>query len=152
MFRSMRRALFCLTVLLLTTGCSIPQWPVDGSLASPYGIRRDGLRFSVHRGVDIAVPAGTPVRVMKRGRVAFAGTMRGYGQVVVVDHGRGVRTLYAHLSEIRVERGDWLVGQSVIGLSGSTGRASGPHLHFEIQRNGGAEDPVPLLGGFPRGS
>lgn len=152
MFRPMRRALLCLTTLLLATGRSIPRWPVDGSLASPYGIRRDGLVFSVHRGVDIAVPAGTPVRAMKRGRVAFAGPMRGYGQVVVIDHGRGVRTLYGHLSEIRVERGDRLGGRAVIGLSGSTGRASGPHLHFEVQRNGGAEDPVPLLGGFPRGS
>lgn len=146
----MRRSLLCLVALLLVTGCSIPRWPVDGSLTSPFGIRRDGLGLQVHRGVDIAIPIGTPVRAMAPGRVAFAGTMRGYGLVVVMDHARGVRTVYAHLSEIRVRRGDELTNRSVIALSGSSGRASGPHLHFEIQRRGGAEDPVPLLGGAPR--
>lgn len=147
----MQRSLLCLPLLVLVTGCSIPRWPVDGSLTSPFGVvRRDGLGLRVHRGVDIAIPVGTPVRAMAPGRVAFAGAMRGYGLVVVMDHARGVRTVYAHLSEIHVDRGDELSGRSVIALSGSSGRSSGPHLHFEIQRRGGAEDPVPLLGGEPR--
>lgn len=146
----MRRSLLCLAGLLIVTGCAVPRWPVDGSLTSPFGVRRSGFGLEVHRGVDIAVAAGTPVRVMKPGRVAFAGTMRGYGRVVVVDHGRGLRSVYGHLSEVRVERGEELSGRAIIGLSGSSGSASGPHLHFEIRRGGGAEDPVPLLGGFPR--
>lgn len=145
----MRRPLLCLAALVLLTGCSIPRWPVNGSVTSPFGVRRSGLSFDVHRGVDIGVPSGTPVRVMAPGRVSFAGTMRGYGRVVVVDHGRGLRTLYAHLSEIQVHDGQELRGRPVIGHSGSSGRASGPHLHFEVQRGGTAEDPVPLLGGFP---
>lgn len=150
----MRRPLLGLMALLLVTGCSIPRWPVDGSLTSPYGIRRAGFSFDVHRGVDISVPSGTEVRSMAPGRVAFSGVMRGYGNVVIVDHGRGLRTLYAHLSELRVRTGEELRGRPVIGLSGSTGRSTGPHLHFEIQRRGSAEDPVPLLGGMPskRGS
>ncbi len=87
---------------------------------------------------------------MAPGLVAFAGTMSGYGRVVVVDHGGGVRTVYAHLSEVRVEKGQELRGRPVIGLSGSSGRTTGAHLHFEVQRRGGALDPVPLLGAPPR--
>ncbi|MFP4623185.1 MAG: M23 family metallopeptidase [Gemmatimonadota bacterium] len=145
----MRPALLCLAIILLATGCAIPRWPVEGTVTSPFGIRRDGFRLELHRGIDIAVPTGTPVRAMAPGRVAFAGTMSGYGHVVILDHG-GVRTLYAHLSEISVRRNQEIRGREVIGLSGSTGRSSGPHLHFEILRGRRAEDPVPLLGGFPR--
>lgn len=125
---------------------------MDGSLTSPFGMRRDGLSFRVHRGVDIGVPEGSPVRAMAPGVVEFAGTMSGYGRVVVVDHGSGVRTVYAHLSDIRVSKGDALSGRPVIGLSGSSGRSTGAHLHFEVLRGGRAEDPVPLLGSFPRPS
>lgn len=146
----MRLTLLALIALLATTGCSVPRWPVDGSMTSPFGLRRDGLDFQIHRGVDISVPTGTPVRAMAPGRVAFAGTMRGYGKVVIIDHGRGTRTVYAHLSEILVDTGRRLSARPVIGLSGASGRATGPHLHFEILRRGSAEDPVPLLGGEPR--
>jgi murein DD-endopeptidase MepM/ murein hydrolase activator NlpD len=145
----MRRALLLPAALLLFTSCSIPRWPVEGRLTSPFGIRRSGLDFSIHRGVDISVPTGTPVRAMASGRVAFAGTLRGYGTVVMVDHPRGIRTVYAHLSELRVQTGDRLDGRAVIGLSGSSGRSTGPHLHFEIETRSGAEDPVQLLGGKP---
>ncbi len=146
----MHRPLILLAGFLLLSGCAIPRWPVDGTLTSPYGIRRSGFDFAIHRGVDISVPEGTPVRAMAPGRVAFAGTMRGYGFVVMIDHPRGVRTVYGHLSELRVETGDTLNDRRVIGLSGSTGRSTGPHLHFEIRTRSGAEDPVPLLGGTPR--
>ena len=119
-------------------------------MTSPFGVRRDGLRLRIHRGVDIAVPAGTPVRAMAAGRVAFAGTLRGYGRAVIIQHNPRLRTLYAHLSEIEVRAGDDLDGRAIIGRSGSSGRTTGPHLHFEILRDGAAEDPVPLLGGAPR--
>lgn len=146
----MRRTLAALGLLVLLSGCSVPRWPVEGALTSPFGVRRSGFDLGVHRGVDIAVPEGTPIRAMSGGRVEYAGTMRGYGRVVIIDHGGRVRTVYAHLSEIRVQPGQELRGRPVIGLSGSSGRATGPHLHFEIIRGRSAEDPVPLLGRFPR--
>jgi murein DD-endopeptidase MepM/ murein hydrolase activator NlpD len=149
-FGIMRFSCIALASLLLATGCSVPRWPVDGDLSSPYGVRRSGLDFRIHRGVDIPLPVGTPVRAMAPGRVHFAGTMSGYGHTIIIDHSGRTRTLYAHLSEIHVQVGQVLAGRPVIGLSGASGNATGPHLHFEILRNGQAEDPVPLLGGFPR--
>jgi murein DD-endopeptidase MepM/ murein hydrolase activator NlpD len=146
----MRCILLLLTTILLASACALPRWPTDGPVSSAFGLRRDGLDFRVHRGIDIAVPTGTPIRAMAPGRVHFAGTLSGYGLVVIVDHRRNTRTVYAHLSEIHVVTGQQLQGTPVIGLSGATGRVTGPHLHFEILRHGRAEDPVPLLGGFPR--
>ena len=147
---AVRRCL-ALALLLLTSACSVPRWPVAGVVTSPFGLRGDGLRLTIHRGVDISLPHGTAVLAMGPGTVVFAGTMGGYGRVVIIDHGREVRSLYAHLSEIHVERGQEIASRAVIGLSGSSGRATGPHLHFEIHRSGRAEDPVPLLGGLPPG-
>lgn len=143
----MRRLL--LACLVLLAGCAVPRWPVDGTLISPYGIRREGVGVDIHEGVDIRVPTGTPVRAMAPGTVTFAGTMRGYGYVVMIDHGGGVTTVYAHLAEVRARDGQQIRDHDVIGLSGSSGNASTPHLHFEILRGGTSEDPVPLLGSFP---
>ena len=86
---------------------------------------------------------------MTRGRVRFAGEMGGWGKVVWLDHRGEVRTVYAHLSEIRVREGEEIGGGKVLGLSGRSGNATGPHLHFEVWRRGREVDPVPLLGGFP---
>jgi murein DD-endopeptidase MepM/ murein hydrolase activator NlpD len=146
----MKLRILALLALVLGSGCTIPRWPLDGPVSSPFGVRRDGLQFRVHRGIDIAVPEGTPVRAMAPGRVHFAGTMSGYGQVIIIEHNRHTRSLYAHLSEIHVRAGQALQGRPVIGLSGATGRVTGPHLHFEILHRGRPEDPVPLLGSFPR--
>jgi murein DD-endopeptidase MepM/ murein hydrolase activator NlpD len=146
----MRLTVLLLAALLLLSGCALPRWPVDGPVSSPFGVRHSGLDFRVHRGIDIAVPSGTPIRAMAPGRVHFAGSRSGYGLVVIIDHRRSTRTVYAHLSEIHVVTGQEIRGRPVIGLSGATGRVTGPHLHFEIQRWGRAEDPVPLLGAFPR--
>jgi murein DD-endopeptidase MepM/ murein hydrolase activator NlpD len=134
--------------LLLMTGCSIPQWPVAGTVTSPYGLRLRGWSPDLHRGVDVAAPEGTPVLAMKSGRVEFAGNRGGYGLTVVLEHG-STRTLYAHLSRIDVGAGQRVRGGDVIGAVGRTGNATGPHLHFEVVRWGRPEDPVPLLGGFP---
>jgi murein DD-endopeptidase MepM/ murein hydrolase activator NlpD len=101
--------------------------------------------------VDIQVPEGTQVLAMAEGRVRFAGTMSGYGKVIWIDHPGEVISVYAHLSAIRVARGDPVRGRQTIGLSGSSGNAAGPHLHFEIWRHGREVDPVPFLGGFPGG-
>ena len=137
-------------VLVLATGaCALPQWPVGGTMTSPYGLRFMGWRPDIHEGVDIAAPEGTDVRVMNQGRVSYAGTMAGYGNVVFVRHNTGIVTVYAHLSSINV-RADQLVKRGdVIGRVGRSGNASGPHLHFEVWMDGRSVDPVLMLGGFP---
>jgi murein DD-endopeptidase MepM/ murein hydrolase activator NlpD len=136
--------LLCLSAAL--AACSLPRWPVDAPLTSPYGIRFLGLRPDIHRGVDLSVPVGTPVTAVKAGRVEFAGEMRGYGLVVILQHGSTTRTVYAHLSALEVKRGDRVKARQVIARSGQSGNASGPHLHFEVLRWGHEEDPVTLLG------
>ena len=138
-----------LIALVALAGCSIPRWPVDGPMSSPYGMRWRALLPEVHRGVDIAVPEGTEVRAMAAGRVRFAGAMAGYGNVIWIDHGGEVLTVYAHLSRLLVHDGDVVGSRAVIGLSGSTGDTTGPNLHFELWRWGRERDPVPLLGGRP---
>ncbi len=145
------RSLRLVLLAVLATGCSVPRWPVQGPLTSPFGFRLLGLRPGIHRGVDIAVPVGTEVRAMAPGRVRFAGTMRGYGKVVWIDHGGSVMSVYAHLSRIGVTTGEEVRDHDPIGLSGSSGDAQAPHLHFEIWRWGRQVDPVPLLGGRPGG-
>lgn len=138
-----------LSLLLLLSACSLPRWPAEGPLISPFGVRIRGFSLGLHRGVDIDVPDGTEVRAMARGRVRFAGTQRGFGQVVWLDHQGEIITVYAHLSAIHVRAGEEIQNGQVIGLSGHSGNAAGPHLHFEIWRHGREVDPVPLLGGFP---
>lgn len=140
-----------LMLLLGTAGCSLPRWPVEAPLTSPFGLRLRGIRPDLHRGVDLAVPEGTPVRAMAGGQVRLAGTQRGYGTVVWLDHGGAVLTVYAHLSGTAVATGGRVRGGDVIGWSGSSGDAAGPHLHFEVWRWGRQVDPVPLLGGRPGG-
>jgi len=147
--RGGRRRLSLLACLLLPLGCSIPRWPANGPITSPFGLRLDGIWPEIHRGVDISLPEGTPVTAMKRGRVRHAGPMGAYGLTVIIEHGPALVTLYAHLSEVRVRAGEEVEGRQVIGLSGRTGNATGPHLHFEVRRWGRHEDPVPLLGGPP---
>jgi murein DD-endopeptidase MepM/ murein hydrolase activator NlpD len=109
-----------------------------------------GIVPDLHRGVDIGVPTGTEVRAMAPGLVRFAGIQRGFGNVVWIDHGGAVLTVYAHLAAIRVTTGEAVGGGHVLGLSGASGDAAAPHLHFEVWRWGRETDPVPLLGGFPK--
>ncbi len=148
-----RAAVLALCMLASATlaGCALPRWPAEGPLSSAYGFRWRGWLPGIHRGVDISVPVGTPVRSMAGGRVRFAGTMDGYGRVVWVEHGGEVMTVYAHLSEIRVGAGAPVRTREVVGLSGRSGGVEGPHLHFELWRWGRPVDPVPLLGGRPGG-
>lgn len=145
------RGALALVGLIALSGCAIPRWPVEGPMTSAFGIRWRGVLPGIHRGVDIAVDEGTPVRAMSPAGVRFAGTMAGYGQVVWLDHGGQVLSVYAHLSRIDVRTGERVEGRQVIGLSGSSGDVTGAHLHFEIWRWGRQADPVPLLGGRPGG-
>lgn len=138
-----------LAAAVLAAGCAIPRWPVEGRISSGYGFRWTGVLPDIHRGVDIRVPSGTPVRSMAPGRIRFAGRMEGFGRVVWVDHGETVMSVYGHLSEIHVRTGQPVSHRAVLGLSGASGNADAPVLHFEIWRWGRPADPVPLLGGFP---
>ncbi|MGD8278961.1 MAG: M23 family metallopeptidase [Gemmatimonadota bacterium] len=139
-----------LALMLAMAGCAIPRWPVQGPITSPYGIRFRGILPSIHEGVDIAVPVGTAIAAMKAGTVVQAGALGDYGLAVILDHGGHTRSLYGHLSRLDVQVGERVEGGQRIGLSGQSGNASGPHLHFEILRRGRSEDPVPLLGGRPK--
>jgi murein DD-endopeptidase MepM/ murein hydrolase activator NlpD len=116
-------------------------WPVKGWISSGFGLR-DG---HPHEGLDIAAEEGEPVRAVRAGRVAFAGDRGTYGLAVIIDHGAGLTTLYAHLSALAVREGQWVKEGQVIGRVGSTGRSTGPHLHLEVRLNGIPYDPVYCL-------
>ena len=123
--------------------------PVDGELSSPYGVRRDPFRkrrLKRHNGVDLVAERGTPVHAAGAGRVVRARRMGGYGRVVYLDHGDGLQTRYAHLQSIDVEEGAFVPAGARVGRVGSTGRATGPHLHFEVRVNGAAVAPVKVMG------
>jgi murein DD-endopeptidase MepM/ murein hydrolase activator NlpD len=115
-------------------------WPVSGPVVSGFGPRWGRM----HEGIDIAVPNGTAVHAAAAGTIIYAGGMGGYGNIVVIDHGNGLATAYAHLSAIWVGGGSVTQGQS-IAASGCTGHCLGPHLHFEVRVNGGAVDPLGYL-------
>ncbi|TVP49845.1 MAG: M23 family metallopeptidase [Gemmatimonadales bacterium] len=152
MRRTGRSLLAGLVVLLVTAGCSIPRWPLDGPMSSPFGLRvRSGAILpTVHHGVDIPVPTGTPVLAALPGNVRFAGVMGGYGNVIWLEHRGGALTVYAHLSTMSVRTGDRVRGRQEIARSGATGNVSGPHLHFEVWKGGRPVDPVQALGRRPR--
>lgn len=118
-------------------------WPARGWVTSDFGVRLDPYTAKrvVHKGMDIANRPGTPVVAPADGVVVFAGSEGGYGKVLVVDHGYGVKTRYAHLSEIRVKPGEKIKRGQGIAAVGNTGRSTGPHLHYEVRVNGIPENP-----------
>jgi murein DD-endopeptidase MepM/ murein hydrolase activator NlpD len=123
----------------------LPQeliWPVDGPILSGFGAPRGG---HAHQGIDVRAPRGTPVRAAAAGRVIRSGSMRGYGNVVAIDHGDGLETRYAHTAKNLVRAGDWVERGDTIALVGATGNATTPHLHFEVRKSGRARDPVAWL-------
>jgi murein DD-endopeptidase MepM/ murein hydrolase activator NlpD len=101
--------------------------------------------YKLHTGLDLGVPAGTPVHAMADGEVIIAKYSSAYGNYIVIDHGSGISTLYAHNSKLLVHVGDKVEGGQVISKSGSTGYSTGPHLHFEVRKNGTPIDPSPYL-------
>lgn len=125
-------------------------WPVMGKLESGVGGRRNpfgGRGYEYHEGQDIDAAYGTQVQVAATGKVIIAGWQRGYGNVVYVDHGNGLSTRYGHLSEIDVSVGQTVTRGQIIGLVGSTGRSTGPHLHYEVRINNLPVDPRSYLPG-----
>jgi peptidoglycan hydrolase-like protein with peptidoglycan-binding domain len=116
--------------------------PSAAALGERFGPR--GQRF--HSGVDYPAPTGAPVLAAAAGRVTHAGPLAGgWGRVIVIDHGQGVRTWYAHLSAVRVRLGQMVAVGALVGRVGASGRASGPHLHFEVRLRGAALDPLTAL-------
>lgn len=122
--------------------------PAQGKITSHFGLRRDPFdgRLRQHNGIDIALKEGTEIKAAASGTVVFSGEAKGYGKVVIVEHERGISTLYGHNSVNLVKKGDKVEAGQTIALSGSTGRATGPHLHFEIRKEGEAVDPTQLIG------
>lgn len=123
------------------------QWPVRGPITSPFGWRIhpiSGVR-SFHEGIDIGVASGTPIGAAEAGRVIYAGWYGGYGNYILVDHGGGISTGYAHCSAIYVSVGQDVQRGQTIGAVGSTGYSTGPHLHFEVRINGKPVDPLTRL-------
>jgi murein DD-endopeptidase MepM/ murein hydrolase activator NlpD len=119
-------------------------WPTTGWVSRGYGMKYDpftGFK-QMHRGIDIANRRGTPVIAPADGRVIFAGRKGSMGKTIVINHGYGFKTRYAHLDKIKVKRGQTVKRGDVIGLMGSTGYSTGPHLHYEVFRNGKPYNPM----------
>ncbi len=137
---------------LLTAIDSQPNlWPVEGRLIGAFGRRTDPFsgEGAMHMGVDIGAPTGTPVRATADGVVVYAQMESGYGKLIRVDHGNGIQTYYAHLSQFYVNVGQDVHRGEVIGAVGSTGRVTAPHLHYEVRRAGAPMNPAHFLAGAP---
>lgn len=121
--------------------------PVAGHVTSGFGVRHDPMtgEDSNHTGLDVGAPEGTPIRAPKAGVVLSAGPRGGYGNAVEVDHGNGLVTLYAHASEVLVSKGEFVQPGQEIATVGSSGRSTGPHLHFEVRVGGRPVDPSRVL-------
>jgi murein DD-endopeptidase MepM/ murein hydrolase activator NlpD len=121
-------------------------YPVRDPVGSPFGLRRilNGQPKAPHAGVDFRSPAGTAVRAAARGKVAFAGELYYSGQTVILDHGEGLFSLYAHLQTLGCGPGEMIEAGAVLGTVGSTGRSTGPHLHWGVKLRGDRIDPLAL--------
>ena len=120
-------------------------WPVTGRITSPFGPRTIFGAEDVHRGLDIAVPQGTPIAAAAAGQVIWSGEKGSYGNLIQIDHGNGCVTYYAHCAALWAAVGDWVSQGQTIALVGSTGRSTGPHCHFEVLWQGERLDPKNCL-------
>ncbi|SKB96221.1 M23 family metallopeptidase [Sphingopyxis flava] len=149
------RSNFADTALLVSFSSSPPRaavsggplpslLPAGGRLTSSFGWRGDPMHGATrfHSGIDLAAPAGSPIRATQAGSVTRAGWAGNYGYMVTLDHGNGVETRYAHMSAINVEAGRTVNQGDIIGLVGSTGRSTGPHVHYEVRVGGRATNPL----------
>ncbi len=122
------------------------SWPLKGVLYARFG--KKGREK--HDGIDLAAPSGTPIKTAAEGRVLYAGEQRGYGLIVIVEHANGLITLYAHNRDLRVKAGQRVRPGQVVATVGESGRTSGPHLHFEVRKDGVPVDPLDFLGPLER--
>lgn len=132
-------------VVRVGKGTGVLQWPLRGVLYARFGKKGK----EPHDGVDLAAPAGQPVKTAAAGTVLFAGDQKGYGLIVIVEHEGGLITLYAHNRDLRVKTGQKIREGQVVATVGDSGRTSGPHLHFEVRKDGVPVDPLDLLGPVP---
>ncbi|MCB1496161.1 MAG: M23 family metallopeptidase [Bauldia sp.] len=116
-------------------------------ITSRFGARMDPFvhRMAMHSGIDFKAPTGSPARATAAGRVTIAAYTKGYGNMIEIDHGGGIRTRYAHLSRLLVKKGAYVEKGAIVGRTGSTGRSTGPHLHYEIRVNSKAIDPMAYI-------
>ncbi|MEZ4320213.1 MAG: M23 family metallopeptidase [Myxococcota bacterium] len=123
------------------------RWPSSGSLSSGYGWRRDPVNrsYKFHSGLDVANRRGTPIFAASAGTVIRAGWSGGYGKLVEIDHGYGITTIYAHCTTIFVKEGEHVAQGQKISTVGTTGKSTGPHLHFEVRLDGNSVDPMDYL-------
>ena len=127
---------------LMPASKALAAWPSTdfGSRFHPvYGYSR------FHSGLDIAAPSGLPIVATAAGNVTYSGWMQGYGYAVEVDHGNGLKTLYAHCSQVLVQNGQYVQAGQKVALVGSTGVSTGPHCHYEVLKNGNPVNPIPYL-------
>jgi murein DD-endopeptidase MepM/ murein hydrolase activator NlpD len=121
------------------------DWPLRGVLYAHFGKKGN----EPHDGIDLAAPTGTPVKTAGAGRVIYAGEQRGYGLIVIIEHTNGLVTVYAHNRDLRVKSGQVVRTSQVVATVGESGRTSGPHLHFEVRKDGTPMDPLRYLGPPP---
>ena len=123
------------------------NWPVNGELTSGYGYRRDPFtrKRAFHNGVDLSVPSGTHVYAAAKGKVKKIGKNKRSGKYIIISHGDKYESIYCHLSNINVKKGEKVTPETKIGYSGNTGRSTGPHLHFEIRENGKSVNPFSII-------
>ncbi|WP_027622206.1 M23 family metallopeptidase [Acetivibrio clariflavus] len=122
-------------------------WPADGPISSSFGYRTDPIYSSErkHEGIDIAASYGADIRASATGKVIFSGTNGNYGKCIIINHNNGITTLYGHASSLLVKEGQTVKKGDVIAKVGSTGKSTGPHLHFEVRINGTPDDPLKYL-------
>ena len=133
---------------IFSSGSSLPSiWPVQGEISSGFGFRQSpgGIGTIYHEGLDIAASYGDQVKATANGKVTQAGWASGYGYLVEIDHGNGIKTRYGHNSALFVSVGDKVVQGQTISLIGSTGNSTGPHCHYEVRINGDAVNPTLFL-------
>lgn len=122
------------------------QWPLRGILYARFGKKGKDL----HDGIDLAAPVGTPVKAAQSGTIIYAGDQKGYGLIAIISHENGLVTLYAHNHDLRVKTGQKVQSGQVIATVGESGRTTGPHLHFEVRKDGVPVDPLEHLGPVPQ--
>ncbi|KXG76391.1 Murein DD-endopeptidase MepM [Fervidicola ferrireducens] len=145
--RSMKELISAIEQRILRLAATPSIWPVQGSITSHFGYRRSpfGKSMEFHDGIDIAAPYGSEVRAAADGRVIFSGYKSGYGYMVEINHGYGHVTAYGHLSKILVREGQYVKKGQTIGRVGSSGRSTGPHVHYMVKVNGSLVDPDEYL-------
>ncbi len=122
------------------------DWPLKGVLYARFGKKGK----EPHDGIDLSAPAGSPVKTAAPGTVLFAGEQKGYGLIVIVEHDSNLITLYAHNRDVRVKTGQKVRDDQVVATVGDSGKTSGPHLHFEVRKNGAPVDPLDYLKTVPK--